>query len=79
MAYVLVRYFGMRHYGKIYAWQWASFTVAAGVGPLLFGRIFDATGTYATALGAPAIAMLLAPLLLFTLGRYPPQPGAAAH
>lgn len=79
MAYVLVRYFGMRHYGKIYAWQWASFTVAAGVGPLMFGRIFDATGGYGAALTFAAVAMLVAPLLLFTLGRYPERPGAAAH
>ncbi len=79
MAYILVRYFGMKHYGRIYAWQWASFTIAAGVGPLLFGRIFDATGTYATALAAAAIGMLLAPLLLFTLGRYPAQSGTVAH
>ena len=61
----------MRHYGKIYAWQWASFTAAAGVGPLAFGRIFDATGSYAPALTVSAAAMLAGPLLLFTLGRYP--------
>jgi predicted MFS family arabinose efflux permease len=78
MAYILVKYFGMRHYGKIYAWQWASFTIAAGVGPLLLGRIYDATGTYAAALAAAAIAMLIAPLLLFTLGPYTQRAGHGA-
>ena len=68
----------MRHYGKIYAWQWASFTIAAGVGPLLLGRIYDATGTYAAALAAAAIAMLIAPLLLFTLGPYTQRAGHGA-
>jgi MFS family permease len=71
IAYLCAKYFGMRHYGKIYAWQWASFTAAAGAGPLVFGRIFDATGSYAVALSIAAIAMLAGPLLLFTLGRYP--------
>lgn len=71
IAYLCVKYFGMRHYGKIYAWQWASFTAAAGIGPLAFGRIFDASGSYAAALTVSAAAMLAGPLLLFTLGRYP--------
>jgi MFS family permease len=69
IAYLCVRYFGMRHYGKLYAWQWASFTVASGVGPLLFGRSFDATGSYHSALIVGAVVMLAGPLLLFTLGR----------
>ena len=79
MAYLVVKYFGMRHYGKIYAWQWASFTLAAGTGPLAFARLYDATGSYSIALLAAAIAITVAPLLLFTLGRYPQRPGAAAH
>jgi MFS family permease len=79
IAYLCAKYFGMRHYGKIYAWQWASFTLAAGAGPLVFGRIFDATGAYSTALTVAAIAMVAGPLLLFTLGRYPVRAGADTH
>jgi cyanate permease len=75
IAYLCAKYFGMRHYGKIYAWQWASFTLAAGAGPLVFGRIFDATGAYSTALTVSAVAMVAGPLLLFTLGRYPARVG----
>lgn len=78
IAYLCVKYFGMRHYGKLYAWQWASFTVASGVGPLLFGRSFDATGSYHSALIVGAAVILLGPLLLFTLGRYPERGVVAA-
>ena len=75
IAYLCLRYFGTRHYGQIYAWQWASFTVGAGAGPIAFGTIFDASGSYSTALVCAGIAMLAGPVLLLGLGAYP---GAAA-
>lgn len=71
IAFLCLRYFGTRHYGKIYAWQWASFTVASGLGPVAFGAIFDATGSYATGLLAATAAMLFGPALLLLLGPYP--------
>jgi MFS family permease len=77
IAYLCLRYFGTRHYGQIYAWQWASFTVGSGAGPIAFGAIFDASGSYSTALLAAGIAMLAAPALLLALGPYPSRRGAA--
>ncbi len=71
IAFLCLRYFGTRHYGQIYAWQWASFTVGAGVGPLAFGAIYDASGSYSTALLAAGIVMLAGPALLLSLGPYP--------
>lgn len=79
IAYLCMKYFGLRHYGKIYAWQWASFTVAAGVGPLVFGRVFDSSGSYSSALLVAAVAMLAGPPLLLTLGRYPAAASARAE
>jgi MFS family permease len=78
IAFLCLRYFGTRHYGQIYAWQWASFTVGSGAGPIAFGAIFDASGSYSTALLAGGIAMLAAPALLLALGPYPAARPAAA-
>jgi len=73
IAFLCLRYFGTRHYGKIYAWQWASFTMASGLGPVAFGKIFDATGNYETGLLLAVAAMLVGPALLLLLGPYPSQ------
>ena len=75
IAYLCLRYFGTRNFGQIYGWQWASFSLCAGFGPLAFGRIFDSTGSYQTALWVAAALLVVGPLLLLALGRYP-QPGA---
>ena len=76
IAFLCLRYFGTRHYGQIYAWQWASFTVGSGAGPIAFGAIFDASGSYSTALLAAGVAMLAAPALLLAMGPYPARPAA---
>lgn len=71
IAYLCLRYFGTRNYGQIYAWQWAGFSLATGLGPLAFGLSFDSTGSYRLALGVSAVLLLIGPLLLFAMGRYP--------
>lgn len=71
IAYLCTRYFGMRAYGRIYAWQWAGFSLAAGAGPALFGYAFDRTGSYDTALWIGAAALVIGGLSLLGLGRYP--------
>ena len=40
------RYFGLRAYGEIYGCMFAIFTVGTGLGPVLMGFSFDATGSY---------------------------------
>jgi MFS family permease len=71
IAYMCSRYFGMKSYGQIYAWQWASFSLAAGVAPPLFGQVYDGTGSYEIALYSAAVALIVGGLMLFSLGRYP--------
>lgn len=71
VAYLVTRYFGMRHYGFLYAIQMGGLLLAGGLAPAVFGRVFDATGSYAPALHAAAAIFALAPLLLLTMGRYP--------
>jgi MFS family permease len=55
--------FGLGHHGSIYAATGIGYTVGGALGPLLFGLIFDATGSYdlaiSLAVGFAVIALLL--------------------
>lgn len=46
VAYMTAKYFGLRHYGKLYGILFSSVIAGAAVGPLMFGFGFDMTGTY---------------------------------
>lgn len=71
LAYLCLRYFGTRNFGQIYAWQWVGFSLSTGAGPVAFALIFDRTGGYQLALLTSAVLLVLGPLLLLGLGRYP--------
>ncbi|KQP46254.1 hypothetical protein ASF44_25040 [Pseudorhodoferax sp. Leaf274] len=71
IAYLCLRYFGTRNYGQIYAWQWTGFSLASGIGPMAFGLVYDFKGSYHDALLASAMLLVIGPLLLLGLGRYP--------
>lgn len=79
LAYLVSKYFGTRHYGVLYACQYAIFRVALGAGPLVFGYVFDASGSYALVLRTAAVLVPLGSILLLTLGRYPAPTPASAH
>ena len=70
MAYLVSRYFGMRHYSAIYGSLYGFFAFGAGFGPYIFGRSFSETGSYDSILQISAIAFLVGALPLFLLGRY---------
>ncbi|WP_199555179.1 MFS transporter [Sandaracinobacteroides hominis] len=71
IAFLCARYFGKRAFGRIYAWQWASFALAAGFGSYAFAATRDVTGSYTTALYIAAALMAGGGLSLLGLGRYP--------
>lgn len=71
VAFMVTRYFGMRHYGVIYSLQLVGLLFAGGLAPPLFGRIYDQTGSYDAMLLACAAIFVVSPLLLLTMGRYP--------
>jgi MFS transporter, OFA family, oxalate/formate antiporter len=71
MAYLTVRYFGMRHYGLLFGLKFATFAVAAGFAPGLFGEVFDYFGTYDKAMYTAAVLFVIAACLMLTLGKYP--------
>jgi OFA family oxalate/formate antiporter-like MFS transporter len=71
MAFFAARYFGLRHYAKIYAVMYALLAVAGGTAPMLFARVYDVTASYQISFIIAAILFLLGAVVLLTLGRYP--------
>lgn len=79
VAYLTARYFGVAHYGRLYGLQYAVFGFASGISPFLFGRVFDATGSYRPMLYVAAVLFVAGACALLTLGRYPQFAPADAH
>jgi MFS family permease len=71
VAYLTARYFGLANYGRLYGLQYAVFGFASGFAPFLFGRVFDATGSYRPALHAAAVLFVVGATALLALGPYP--------
>jgi MFS family permease len=70
IAYLVSRYFGLRAFGEIYGYVFAVFALGGGIGPLLMGGGFDATGSYSLVLGGFAVVTLTATGLMTRLGPY---------
>ena len=77
LAFLMSRYFGMRHYAKIYGWGLSAFSAGAGTGPIVSGWVHDHTGSYALALYGYAVLMVLGAVLIASLGRPRTVPVAA--
>lgn len=71
LAYLVVKYFGLRGYPTIYGAIYVSFGLGAGFGPFLFGRSFDANGSYDPVLHLAFVLLLVGAASLLALGRYP--------
>jgi predicted MFS family arabinose efflux permease len=70
LAYMVSRYFGIRYYAVIYGTLYAFFAAGAGFGPAVYGRSFQATGSYDTILNWSMWAFIFCSLALLLLGRY---------
>jgi MFS family permease len=68
--YLLTRYFGLRAFSTLYGLTWTFYAAAGAIGPVILGRAFDATGSYASLLALLAIALGLAAALNLLLPRY---------
>jgi len=68
IAYMVGRYFGLRHISEIYGYFYALYILGAVIGPLFMGAAYDMTGSYQSALVILSILMLTATALLFRLG-----------
>ena len=69
--YLLTRYFGLRGFSTLYGFTWTFYALAAAVGPVILGRTFDATGSYASVLVSLAIALGVAAAMNLFLPKYP--------
>lgn len=76
VAFLTARYFGLKHYGRIYGLLYAFFALASGLGPFMFGRGFDLAGNYDLVLYVAAGMVVVGATLLLSLGRYPDRYGS---
>ena len=70
LAFLTSRYFGLRHYGFIYATVYAAFWLSSSLGPVMAGRLFDHYGDYQATLAMVTGLMLFGALASITLPRY---------
>lgn len=70
MAYLTSRYFGLRAFGEVYGYTFASFVLAGALGPWLMGFGFDRSGSYGSILVLFMLATLAAAALMTRLGPY---------
>lgn len=68
--YLLTRYFGLRAFSTLYGFTWTFYAAAGAVGPVILGRAFDSTGSYAPLLTILAVALLFAAAMNLLLPRY---------
>ena len=70
IAFLTSRYFGLRSFGEVYAYNFAAFILAGALGAYVMGAGYDWTGSYALPLIGFLIATALAVLLMTRLGPY---------
>jgi MFS family permease len=75
IAYLVSRYFGLRAFGEVYGYAFASYVLAGALGPWLMGLGFDRSGSYGSVLVGFFLATLLAVVLMTRLGPYRFRPG----
>jgi len=71
IAYLVSRYFGLAHYGKIYSMVYAAFFLGSGIAPPIFGYFYDTQGSYSLIMYCAAGLFLAGGSSLLLLGRYP--------
>ena len=71
VMYLASRYFGTRHFGTVYGTLGGLTSLGTGLGPLFAGMIFDRTGGYGPLLVAVIPVLVVAALLVRSLGAYP--------
>lgn len=69
--YLLTRYFGLRAFSTLYGITWTFYAAAGAIGPIILGRAYDSTGSYASLLVALSSALALAAATFLCLPRYP--------
>jgi len=68
--YLLTRYFGLRAFSTLYGLTWTFYAAAGAIGPVILGRAFDLTGSYASLLALLAVLLAVAAALNLLLPKY---------
>lgn len=71
LAFMTARYFGLRHYPKIYALSYVALAAGSATAPTIFSYLQQSTGSYAMSFYIAAGLFVLASVLMLLLGRYP--------
>lgn len=71
IAFMAARYFGLRHYGKVYAALYMPFAIGSAISPGVYGYVFAKYGTYNPVLTVASGMFVAGALLLLGVGRYP--------
>src|SRR5713226_863172 len=75
IGFLTSRYFGMKRFGQLYGYLFASFVVGSAFGPYMMGLAFERLHSYEPALWSFGAFMLLASTLILCIGpyRYPAE------
>jgi len=68
--YLLSKYFGLRSFSTLYGLTWTAYAIAGAIGPVIMGKVFDATGSYAILLSWLAGSTMIAASIMLLLPRY---------
>jgi len=71
MGFLTSRYFGLRAFGQIYALMFTAFMLGASLGPIVYGNVFEANGSYVSILLLAAALVGLVCVLIALLPAYP--------
>lgn len=69
-SFMTTRYFGLKHFGKVYGMIFAVFQLGAAIGALAYAVSFDSTGSYDTAFWVIGALLVVSAVGLLLLGRY---------
>lgn len=70
-AYMASRYFGLKHYSRIYGACFSLFALGSGIGPVTTAHIAQSASSYAPALWTLVAVLLAAAALLLFFRRFP--------
>ena len=70
LGFLTARYFGLADYARVYGRLYVFVAATAGIAPLIFGYIYDWTGSYSLPLKVSAGLLVVGGVGLLSLGRY---------
>lgn len=71
MAFFVARYFGLRHYAKIYGVLYSVLAICSGSAPMIFARFFDMTQSYDLSFMITCGLFAVCGVIVLFLGPYP--------